>query len=323
MRIAITGGTGFVGRHLARRLLSRGDAVVLIARGEDRRDASVRSEPNVQMVATSLSDPVMLLDAFHGCDAVVHLAGINRETGSQTYDTVHVDGTRHVVAAAEKAGVRKMVMLSFLRARPDCGSPYHESKWMAEEIIRASALDYTIVKAGMIHGPGDHMLDHLSHTIHTLPLFATVGMIEKPIRPLAIDDLIDILEAALTDPRLQRTTVAVTGPEQLFLSEAARRVARVLNRRLLIVPAPLWFQYFLAMIFEATMRVPLVAMAQVRILSEGVVDAVGMLDSLPEDLSPRRGFTDDEIRRGLPLPARFGLRDLRCFAAPEANRLHT
>ena len=50
-------------------------------------------------------------------------------------------------------------MLSFLRARPDCGSPYHESKWAAEQLIRESGLDYTILKAGMIYGRGDHLID--------------------------------------------------------------------------------------------------------------------------------------------------------------------
>src|SRR5436305_3381107 len=146
--------------------------------------------------------------------------------------------------------------MSFLRARPNCGSPYHESKWAAEEIIRNSGLDYTIVKAGMIYGRGDHMLDHLSHSLHTLPFFATVGFKEKPIRPLAIDDLVRILRAALVDARLNRQTVPVTGAEQLNLSEAARRVAGATSRRILILPAPVWFHFVLAQIFEFSMTIP-------------------------------------------------------------------
>jgi hypothetical protein len=59
------------------------------------------------------------------------------------------------------------------------------------------------------------------------------------------------------------------------------------------------------------MKIPLVARAQVRILSEGVTDAVPLFDPLPPDLAPRLRFTDDQIRRGLPEPGRFGVRDLR------------
>jgi nucleoside-diphosphate-sugar epimerase len=123
-----------------------------------------------------------LAEAFAGCDAVAHCAGINRAIGEQTYERVHVQGTQNVVDAAREAGVKKVLLLSFLRARPHCNSAYHESKWAAEEIVRGSGLDYTVIKAGMIYGKGDHMLDHLSHTLHSLPLFATVGINEKPIQ---------------------------------------------------------------------------------------------------------------------------------------------
>jgi len=64
-------------------------------------------------------------------------------------------GTAAVIGAAKRAGVRKIVLLSFLRARPSCGSAYHESKWAAEQMLRASGLDFTILKAGMIYGRRD------------------------------------------------------------------------------------------------------------------------------------------------------------------------
>jgi NADH dehydrogenase len=329
MQIAITGGTGFVGRHLAARLTAEGHEVVAIARGTRhpvilrREDAegpvdsprgawpTAPSPSALRPLRVTITDESALAEAFAGCDVVAHCAGINREIGEQTFARVHIAGTRSVVAAAKRAGVRKIILLSFLRARPDCGSPYHESKFAAEEIIRASGLDYTVIKAGMIYGRGDHMLDHLSHALHTLPIFATVGMREKPIRPLAIDDLVDILRAAIVDGRLSRQTVAVTGAEELLLSDAVRRVANVLGKRVLIVPSPLFAQYALAHIFEWTMKVPLVAVAQVRILAEGVVGG----DSLPDDLVPKRTFTDDQIARGLPERGRFTLRDLRwCHA---------
>src|SRR6185436_7231610 len=99
-------------------------------------------------------------------------------------------------------------------------------------------LDYTIVKAGMTYGLGDHMLNHLSHSLHTVPLFATVGLHEQPVRPLAVDDLVEVLKASLTAGRLSRRTIAITGAESLYLSEAVRRVASVLGRRVFIVPSP-------------------------------------------------------------------------------------
>ncbi len=313
MKIAITGGSGFVGSHLAAELTQRGHEVVLISRHARGGVPEHAGAGMVHHVSSDLSDHEILAKAFQGCTALAHCAGINREIGRQTYQRIHVEGTRNVVTAARLAGVKRIALMSFLRARPACNSPYHESKWEAEEIIRNSGLEYTILKSGMVYGRGDHMLDHLSHSIHTLPVFATVGFREKPIRPLAVDDLTHILSAALTEGRLPGKTVAVTGAEELCLSEAARRVAAVLHRRIWIVPAPIWFHRVLAQAFEWTMKVPLVAKAQVRILEEGVIEPPHACDPLPSDLIPVRRFTPEEITRGLPEPGPFGLRDLRCW----------
>ena len=319
MRIAVTGGTGFVGSHFAKQALAEGHDVVLISRTTNPLDGASNASARVTRVASDLLDVDVLTSAFAGCEAVAHCAGINREIGSQTYARVHIEGTRNVVEAAKRSGIRRIALMSFLRARPDCGSPYHESKWAAEEIVRRASLDrpcldYTIIKAGMVYGRGDHMLDHLSHAFYTLPLLATVGFRQKAIRPLAVDDLMQVLRAALVDARLANQTIAITGPEELYLSDAARRVADVLGRRIWIFPAPVWFHYALGLVCEATMKVPLVAKAQVRILSEGVVEPATLCDALPPDLVPVRRFTPEQIRGGLPEAGPFGLRDLRCCA---------
>ena len=312
MKIAITGGTGFVGRHLAERLIRNGHEVVVLARGVREDDAHLRQHPSVVFCAADLSDPKILARAFAGCDVVAHCAGINREIGSQTYRHVHIAGTSNVTQAATASGIKKIVLISFLRARPNCGSAYHESKWAAEELVRNSGLDYTVLKCGMIYGRGDHMLDHLSHSLFTLPLFATVGLGEKPICPVPVEDLVDVMDAALLRDRLSRATVAVVGAEKLHLGETVRRVAAVLGKKVMVIPAPVWFHYMLAHIFEWTMRVPLIALAQVRILEEGVVEAAPPCESLPNDLRPSHLFTAEQIRGGLPSPGAFGLRDLRC-----------
>ena len=317
MKIAITGGTGFVGRHLARALAMEGHEVLLIARGVDHRDDTVRHLERIGMAAIGTDDEEKLCEAMRGCDAVAHCAGINREIGSQTYERVHVQGTRNVVNAARRAEVKKIVLLSFLRARPGCGSPYHESKWAAEEIVRGSGLDYTILKAGMIYGKGDHMLDHLTHAFYTFPIFCLVGFREKAARPAAVEDVVRILEAALAGGRLSRETVYVLGPEELPLGAAVRRVAGVVGKRPLFFPMPVWFHHGLAWVCERVMKVPLVALAQVRILAEGLDWESAPETNLPEDLIPKTMFSEEQIRKGLPEMQAFGWEDLRnpCCAA--------
>lgn len=312
MKFAITGGTGFVGRHVAYAVAAEGHKVLLLARGLDRTEPRIRRLPRMLFVQQDLESPAALAHAFAGCSAVVHCAGINRELGNQTYQKVHIDGTRHVVEAAKQAGVTKLVLISFLRARPNCRSGYHESKWGAEEIVRQSGLDYTILKCGVIYGPGDHMLNHLSHAFHTFPVFAFVGFKDKPMRPNAVEDVARIVKASVLDGVLSRKTVPVMGPEQLTLREAVRRVARVIGRRPLMFPMPVWFHYALGWLLEKFMKVPMVSLAQVRILSEGLTEASPPFDSMPAELAPRIQFTEEQIRKGLPPPGRFTWRDLRC-----------
>ncbi len=304
MKIAITGGTGFVGRHLAQRLVQDGHEVVLISRGVDKREPTV-----TKLCPIGMSNIVELSEAMEGCDAVAHLAGINREIGEQTYANVHVAGTSNVLQAAKIVGAKKVILLSFLRARPDCGSLYHESKWEAEELVRNSGLDYTIFKAGVIYGKGDHMLDHISHALHTFPAFLLVGFKKLTMRPLAIDDLTLVMAKSLTEGRLRKATVPITGPEELTLRQVARRISRVIGRRPLVFAVPVWVHYAMAWVFERTMTIPLSAKAQVRILSESMCEPLLANDELPQDLLPQTKFTDEQIKLGLPEAGRFGLKD--------------
>jgi len=315
MRIAITGGTGFVGGHLAKVLSADGHDVVVLARGMDRRPwaTEVRMLPHVTFLQVSTSDETGLARAFAGCDAVAHCAGINREIGLQTYDNVHIRGTANVVEAVQAAQVKRLAFISFLRARPNCGCSYHESKWAAEELVRASDCEWTVLKPGMMFGRGDHMLDHLSHALYTFPIFLGIG--QRRVRPLAVEDAVDILVAALVDGRLPRKTVGLLGPTEIGFDDAARVVASGVHKRRPFVRLPIAFHYALAHMVERLMTVPLISLAQVRILREEVIEPLNAPDGLPDDLTPATRFDEVAIRAGLPDPGPFRLGDLRCCAS--------
>lgn len=155
------------------------------------------------------------------------------------------------------------------------------------------------------------MLDHLSHLLHTMPIVLTVGLREKMARPVAIQDLVRVLVAALTTERLARQTVAVMGPEALPLSEVVRRVGRLIGKRVLVLPAPAAFDYVVAQLAEWLMTIPLASLAQVRILQEGLIEPWGSIDPLPADLIPQTPLSDETLRAGLPPAGPFTWGDLR------------
>lgn len=299
MKIAITGGTGFIGRHLVRDLVSRGHEVIAIARGQYTRNA--QPVEGATFVALDANDTDKLTQAFEGCDAVVHCAGTSVEDGKQTFYRLHVEGTRSAVTAAERAHVKKFILVSYLSVRPNIKSQYHTTKWQGEEIVRSSKLNFTILKAGLVYGQGDHLLNNLSNLFRKMPIFAAVGLREKSVRLVAVEDLVDVIRASLDENRFSRQTVAVLGPEEFPFSQAARRIAKAMGKpSLIVLPFPVFFHRILAFISERFMPKPLITKSQVQMLADGISKPTLESVPLPEELQPKTRFTEEQIRKGLP-----------------------
>ena len=294
MRIAVTGGTGFVGRHLIERLVASGHQAVCVAR---QPQPPVHGVP---VTSADVADVDSLRRACEGCDAIVHLAGINRAKGAQTFERVHVEGTRNVVAAARAVGASKVLTLSFLKARPDCSSRYHETKWESEQIVAQSGLDYVVLKAGVVFGPGDGMVANIWRAIRILPVFGAVGFRPTMISPVWVGDVAEILSAGATSSALTRQTVSVLGPEAIVLADAVRRVARAMHRPVLVLPLPLSLHYAFGWLAERVMSRPLASVAQVRMMAEGVSDPLPGAELPPAALRPTVRFDESSIAASIP-----------------------
>jgi len=299
MKIAITGGTGFIGRHLARDLVTHGNEVIIIARGLYTRNT--QPVEGATFVSLDINSTGKLAEVFRGCDAVVHCAGTSVEDGQQTFQKLHVEGTRSAVTAAKQAGLKKFVLVSYLNVRPNVKSAYHTTKWQGEEIVRSSKLNFTILKAGLVYGPGDHLINNLSNLFSKMPIFAAVGLREKTVRLVAVQDLVDVIRISLEENQFMRQTVAVLGPEEFPFSQAARRISGAMGRPfLLVIPFPVFFHRILALFSERFMPKPLITKAQVQMLADGISEPTLESTPLPEALQPKTVFSDEQIRRGLP-----------------------
>ncbi|MEE4348627.1 MAG: NAD(P)H-binding protein [Pacificimonas sp.] len=154
LTLAITGGTGFVGGHTINAALAAGHSV----RALTRRDQPARGD--VTWVHGSLFDPSSLERLAEGADAVIHIAGVVNANDRAGFDAGNVAGTEAMLAAAEARGVSRFIHVSSLSAREPLLSLYGASKARADDRVRASALDWTIVRPPAVYGPGDtEMLD--------------------------------------------------------------------------------------------------------------------------------------------------------------------
>ena len=308
MQIGITGGTGFIGRHLLSRLEEDHHTIRVLSRRE-----TTFASPSVTHIRGQVSDPTAVSKAVSACDVVIHLAGINVEYGSQTYDSVHVRGTQTVIDACLEASVDHLIGLSYLRARPASGSGYLESKWVSEELIRSAPIPGTVIKPPAVFGRGDQLLTHVARWIQTLPIVPAVGIHGRDLRPIAVEDLISCLVGILHEPDTWPETVALLGPETLSLQELGRRVGTALDTRIFTVPTPPSALYAGSYLQKYVMKQPIITPAGVRMITEGMTSPApkGIAQSPPDRWMPRTEPSVSSIKEALDSPRRYGIRDLK------------
>jgi NADH dehydrogenase len=236
MRVLVTGGTGVVGEAAVRALVARGHEVRLLSRHADR---DARAWPaGVLAHEGDVTRPESLRGAADGCDAVLHLVGIVDESPPElTYERVNVEGTRHVVAEAERAGVAHLVYASSLGA--DTGeSPYHRSKRAGEEIARGFSRRWVIVRPGNVYGPGDGQISLLLRMVRSLPAVPVIAGGDQEFQPLWADDVGEALAVACERADLAGRALDVAGPERTSMNDLLDRFERLTGRAPARVPVP-------------------------------------------------------------------------------------
>jgi uncharacterized protein YbjT (DUF2867 family) len=147
--LAVTGGTGFVGRHLIRLALEAGHRVQALARQPQPE------QPSLRWVSGALDSPASLTRLCQGADAVLHIAGVVNAPDRAGFAAGNIAGTEAIIKAAQAAGPRRFIHVSSLSAREPTLSDYGWSKYESEQRVRASGLDWTIVRPPAVYGPGD------------------------------------------------------------------------------------------------------------------------------------------------------------------------
>jgi len=239
MKVAVTGATGFVGRYLVPHLVNSGHTVVAISRS-GRRLAGWDEDVAARAVDVTTGD---LDRALNGADAVVHLVAIPRESGGRRFEDVNVTGTRRVVAAAERAGVRRLVHQSVLGATDDHRHAYLSSKWRAEEAVRASAVDWVILRPSLLFGPGDGFFGLVRTTLRwwSPGIVVVPGRGDTRFQPLSVEDMAVAIERSIVDPERVKTTLELGGPRWMTYREILDAVmaATGMHRWKLGMPVPL------------------------------------------------------------------------------------
>lgn len=236
MRVLVTGGTGVIGEGLLPALVGAGHTVRLLSRGADA-DAK-RWPAEVEPFAADVTDVSALRGAAEDCGAVIHVTGIVDESPpALTFERVNVQGTRHVLAEAARAGLKRFIYVSSLGAERG-RSQYHRSKFKAEELVRASAFDWLILRPGNVYGPGDEVISTLLKLVRALPAVPVIDAGNQPFQPVWYEDLGRAILRALETPTLKRETLELAGQETTTMSDIVERLSAVTGRKVARVPVP-------------------------------------------------------------------------------------
>jgi NADH dehydrogenase len=240
MEVLVTGGTGFVGREVVRQLHAAGHRVRLLVRQPGapvaRQMATVHG---AQLCPGDVLEPASLPPALAGAEAVIHLVGIISEVGRNTFENAHTLATQNVVTAAKSAGGVRYVQMSALGTRPDAASRYNQTKWAAEEAVRASGLAWTIFRPSLIYGPEDHFVNLFARMSRWSPVLPVMGSGRGLLQPVSVTATAQCFVRALTESASVGRTLDVCGPDRLSFVELLRTVLAVLGRRRRLVHIPL------------------------------------------------------------------------------------
>ncbi|MGH2379976.1 MAG: complex I NDUFA9 subunit family protein [Candidatus Limnocylindria bacterium] len=238
MTVAVIGATGFVGSHLVPHLLRAGHQVIAVSRkgrwNADWTDA-------VEARAADVSTGVGLDAALAGADAAVHLVAIPRQAKGLTFKEINVLGTRRVVQAAERAGVKRFVHLSAMGVIDDPKLAYLHSKWRGEEAVRAGALDWVVLRPSLMFGEGDGFFSLVKTTLRwwSPGIVAIPGKGDARFQPLSVDDLAIAVEKCLTDADRAGSVYELGGPDWVTYGQIVDEVMRVTRMRRLKLPMPI------------------------------------------------------------------------------------
>jgi NADH dehydrogenase len=259
--VFVTGGSGFVGAAVIEELLSRNYSVNALV---NRKTLPPRER--LRSISGGLFDTKALDEGMKGAAAVIHIVGIimERPIDGITFERVHVDGTKSVVDAAKRNGVKRYLHMSALGTRPGAVSRYHQTKFAAEEYVRASELDWTIFRPSLIHGPAGEFMHmeakwarHKSPPFLFMPYFGAgpfgcggAGLLQ----PVYVKDVARAFVDAIEKPGTVGEIYPLGGPDRLSWPELHRTCAQaIVGKRRLVAPIPAWYARVLSQLLPASL----------------------------------------------------------------------
>ncbi len=270
MIIFLAGGTGFVGGHLRNALLKRGHTVRLLTHSRTTGAAD-----NVRIFEGDATKTGSFSEALSGCDAAINLVGIIREFPGRgvTFEKIHVQVTENLIDGCRQSGVKRYLQMSALGTGPGAASLYHETKFRAEERVRASGLDFTIFRPSIIFGPKDDFINKLAGLIKNSPAVPVIGDGTYRLQPVSADDVARCFAASLEMPETIGKTYELCGPDRFTYNEMLDMIGKTIGRNNVVkLKSPVGIVKLATRLMQGFSFFPLTTDQIVMLLAENICD---------------------------------------------------
>lgn len=223
MRIFLTGATGFVGRHLIKRLNNHEVTCFIRKDSEDLK--------NFKTVKGDLKYVADVVNNLKDFDVVIHLAANLWVTDNHTMYLDNVVATKNIIEACKKNGVKRIITLSSASATPENLSEYGKTKLEADKLIMNSKLEYTILKPTMIYGDGGRGFTRILSHIKKYPIVPIVGHGKTLMQPVFVEDVVDVILKCLENPKAINKIYNVAGPKAVSMNELFDAISATLGKK--------------------------------------------------------------------------------------------
>ncbi len=247
--VTVFGGSGFIGRHVTRRLAAKGYGVRAAVRDVERAKFLKPMGDVGQVVPwpADVTNPASVAAAVDGAELVVNLVGVLYESARRTFAAMHREAAKTVAEASAAAGARRLVHVSALGADRNDHAKYALTKRAGEEAVRAAFPAAVILRPSVVFGPEDNFFNQFAAMARVSPVLPIMGASPVPdsdnaggpdFQPVYVGDVADAAAAALERDGVTGETFELGGPEIMSFREIMERVCRMTGRKRLLIPVP-------------------------------------------------------------------------------------
>ncbi len=238
--VTIFGGSGFVGRQVARIMAKRGWRVRIAVRRPDEAlfTRTYGAVGQVVPVLCNIRDEFSVRAAMSDADAVVNCVNIERPEGKSNFKSVFEDGAEHIARLSKEMGVARIVHISGIGVDPDSASRYVASKARGEAAVLDHRPDAVVLRPSVIFGPDDHFYNRFASLARMGPVMPISGGATR-LQPVFVDDVATAAAMGATG-EAEPGIYELGGPETMTMREIVEQVLTITHRRRLVLNMPFW-----------------------------------------------------------------------------------